>query len=139
VTDLIYGPQTPAVQALISRASRLTPDEVTALAVAGAADWVAGSAAWNAAINAVAAARDVGAAWAAGSAAWNAAMDAVAAAGASVSAARDAVAAAGDAALALVVRGLISEDHYRILTGPWARVVGRVHPDDPDRRGSLDA
>jgi hypothetical protein len=42
--------------------------------------------------------------------------------------------AAGDAAwyaaCALLVRDLISAEHYRILTGPWASVIGPVHPLD---------
>lgn len=54
---------------------------------------------------------------AARSAAWNAVMDAVRS-------------AARDAAFALVVRDLISEEHYATLTGPWASVIGPVHPDD---------
>lgn len=44
-------------------------------------------------------------------------------------------AAVGDAAWALVVRDLISEngftqEHYDLLTGPWAAVFGPAHPDD---------
>ena len=50
-------------------------------------------------------------------------------------AARD---AAGAAAGALVVRDLIgqhgfTQEHYDLLTAPWATVIGRVHPDDADR------
>ena len=41
--------------------------------------------------------------------------------------------AAWDAAFALVVRDLISEEHYATLTGPWASVIGPVHPDDEER------
>ena len=38
-----------------------------------------------------------------------------------------------DATLALVVRDLITKDHYDLLTGPWAQVIGPAHPDDPTR------
>jgi hypothetical protein len=142
VTDLIYGPQTPAVQALISRASRLTPDETTRLAAAWNAvatpqnaAWIAMSATRAAAWNAVATPQN--AAWIAMSAAvatdWNAAGTAT------WSTAASAAQAVVDAALALAVRGLIPDVDYLILTGPWARVVGRVHPDDPDRQVTLDA
>lgn len=47
--------------------------------------------------------------------------------------------AARDAAWALVVRDLIgrgrfTQEHYDILTGPWRKVVGPIHPDDEDMR-----
>jgi hypothetical protein len=46
-------------------------------------------------------------------------------------AARDAAgAAAGDAAWALVVRDLISPEHFDTLYGPWATVVGEATPCD---------
>jgi hypothetical protein len=129
MTDLIYGPQTPAVQALISRASRLTPDETTRLAAAWAtwdavtaartamtaARTAAWNATWNAAMNAMITARD---------AAWNA-----------EDATGDAAWAAGDAtgaaALGLAVRDLIPDDVYRTLTHPWAEAIGPAHPNDP--------
>lgn len=60
------------------------------------------------------------AAWAATQPAMAAARDAEAAAWA----------AAWSAAFALALRGELDEDTYRTLTGPWALVVGRVHPDD---------
>jgi hypothetical protein len=118
MTDLIYGPQTPAVQALISRASRLTPDETTRLAAA----WdIAAVAARSIARNVVrAAAQDATRydAWAlAGDAAWKATGTM---AGAVVI----------DTAFALVVRDLIPDDAYRTLTGPWAEVIGPAHPND---------
>ena len=45
--------------------------------------------------------------------------------------------AAGGAAVALVVRDLISPDgftqeHYDILTGPWRQIIGPIHPDDDE-------
>jgi hypothetical protein len=110
----------PHVQALIARARTLTGDELTALADAWAASWAAS---WDAAC---AAARDADA-WAVACAdAWAVAV-----------AARDAACAAGDAALALSTRDQLPPEHYRALTGLTirARVIGRVHPDDPDRRG----
>ena len=42
--------------------------------------------------------------------------------------------AAGDAGLALVVRDLISVEHYDALTGPWRTIIGPIHPDDPDNK-----
>ena len=70
---------------------------------------------------------------------WDAAW--VAAGAAAWCAARDAAWDAGwDAAMALSVRDLIgqysySQEHYDLLTGPWATVIGPVHPDDEARRG----
>lgn len=51
-------------------------------------------------------------------------------------AARD---AAWDAAGALVIRDLIGQHgftqaHYDLLTVPWRRTIGPIHPDDPDLR-----
>ena len=111
------GPQGEQVAALIDRAGKLTVDESEKLDAAGVA---AGDAAWVAAENA---ARD--AAWnAARDAAWNAVENAVRVA---------ARYAAGDAALALVVRDIITKEHYDLLTGPWAQAIGSAHPDDPTR------
>ena len=121
VTDVdladTFGPQWEQVVALVRRAAVLTADEVTDLAVAWATAWAA---AWNAA-GAAARAAARAAAWAAaGDAAWAAAGD-----------------AARAAAVALVVRHVIgqhgfTQDHYDLLTGPWRKVVGPVHPDDKD-------
>ena len=44
-------------------------------------------------------------------------------------AARD---AARDAAGALVVRDILTTDHYDTLTRAWRTVIGPIHPDDPD-------
>jgi hypothetical protein len=112
---LALGPNGEAIAALIERAGRLTWDEVERLAAArvaarDAAEVAARDAAWDAARGAAR-----GAAWdAAGDAAW------VAAWGAARVAARD---AAWVAARALVVRDLISKEHFNVLYGPWA-VVG---------------
>jgi hypothetical protein len=114
------GPQGEHLAALIDRCRALTDDEARQLAAArDAARTTAGAAAW-------AAARD--AAW---TAAWTAR-----------DAARDAAwtapwTAARDAARALTVRDLIgqhefTQDHYDLLTGPWRRAIGRLHPDDAD-------
>jgi hypothetical protein len=109
------GPQGEAVAALIDRAGRFTADEVERLAAAWAAAWVAVRDAARAAGRAAAG----DAAWAAARAAGRAAArDAAgAAAGAAV------WAAAGDAAWALLVRDLITAEHFNTLYGPWASVI----------------
>ena len=121
------GPQSAQIATLIARAATLTPDEARRLRAAWADG---GGAAWGAAWDA---ARD--AAW---GAAWDAARDAAwdAARGAARGAARDAVwdaarDAVWDAARALIVRDLISTEHYDTLTTPWRTVIGPIHPDDP--------
>jgi hypothetical protein len=140
--DLIYGPQTPAVQALISRANRLTFSEFTRLADAWAARAATGDAR-DAAWAATGVARD--AAWAATGdardAAWAATGDAARSSAKNVvrkstrkSTRTTALAVIVDAVLALVVRDLIPDDVYRTLIGPWAEVIGPAHPDDPDCR-----
>lgn len=104
------GPQGEQVAALIARAGKLTASEAEKLAFA-----------WEAArVDARDAARD---------AAWNATWDAArnAACDAVWDAAWD-TAAAKDAALALVVRDLISKEHYDQLTGPWMQVIGPGYP-----------
>ena len=138
-----FGPQWEAIVVLVRRAAALTVDEALGLSAARAAAWDAARAAAAAAAGAAAgvaareaarvaareaaraaagdAARD--AAWAA---AWDAAWDAAwAAAGV----------AAADAAWALAVRDFIGQhdliqEHYDLLTRPWASVIGSVHPDD---------
>ena len=82
---------------------------------------------------------DAGALYAARFAAWDAAWDAAwyAAWGAAWYAARGAARfAAGVAAEALVCRDLIAstftQEHYDLLTGPWRRAIGAVHPDDAE-------
>ena len=116
------GPQGAELVALFA-AIRGASHERLQRAAARDAAW---SAAW-------AAAR--GAAWgAARGAAWGAAQGAVwgAAQGAVWDAARD---AARDAAWGLSVRDLIgaagwTREHYNRLVGPWASVMGAVHPND---------
>ncbi len=121
------NPQAAQIDALIERAGRLTAVECERLvavrfAVRFAA-WVAGRGAGRdaAVVAARVAARD--AAW---EAAWFAAR----------AAAWVAARAAATAAAALVVRDLIDEATpwnraaYDLLTGPWRRVIGPVHPDD---------
>ena len=114
------NPQAAEIDALISRAGRLTDGEIKRLEAAR--DAAGRYAAWDAA-------RD--AAWdAARDAAWDAAWDAV----------REGRYVAGReaarAARALVVRDLIDETTawnqaaYDLLSGPWRRVVGSIHPDD---------
>ena len=105
------GPQGRELARLVERVGSLTADETRDLYAAWGAAW---DAAWDAARDA---ARD-----AAGCAAGRAAG-------------RAAGYAAGYAAGALVARDLIGQhgftvDHYRTLTGPLAKVIGPVHPDD---------
>jgi hypothetical protein len=135
--------QPSTIQALIARARTLTGGELTALADAWDARDIAGDAARDA-VRAVAwaagtAARAArAAAWATGVAVEDAARDTAWAAG-DARAAWAATMAAGNAAraaaLALALRDQLPQDVYDVLTGPWARVIGRVHPDDPDRQG----
>ena len=107
----VFGPQWEQVCVLVLRAVRLTPDEAGALyAARDAARGAAWDAAWGAAWDA---------AWVvAWDAAWDAAWD-----------------VARDAASVLIIRDLIgshgfTQAHYDLLTGPWRKVIGPVHPDD---------
>ena len=127
------GPQGVHVVAVLERACHLTLDEVRALAPARAAAWLAArDAARDAALG--------GALGGALAAAWDAAWDAALVAawsydelGAALAAARDATRdAARDAAGALVVRDILTTDHYDTLTRAWRTVIGPIHPDDPD-------
>jgi hypothetical protein len=112
------GPNGEAVAALITRAAAITPAQARAL---GAATDAAGDAAGDAARDAAGDAAGDAARYAARDAAGDAARDAAG------DAARDAY-AAGDAASvaarALVVADLITDDHFRILHGPWQTVMG---------------
>ena len=105
------GPQGQQLAALLDRIAGITQDEVRELLSAQAnAGGVARDAAWDAV---------GGVAWdAVGVAAWVAAWDAVGVA--ARDAARDAAwGAVWDAALAVLVRDLISEDHFVALTKSW--------------------
>jgi hypothetical protein len=106
---LALGPQGAQLRDLVGQASSLTEPQVRGLAAAWDAAWDAdGAAAWDAAR---AAAR---------AAAWDAAWD------------------ADGAADGLQSRDLIGtrpgwdQSAYDLLTGPWRRVVGRIHPDDEE-------
>lgn len=112
------GPQGAEIVALVERCKSLTHDESVRLA---AARNTASNAAWVAAWDVV---RNTASA-AARHAAWDAASDAAwdTASVASWDAARDAV-------WALVVRDLISTEHYDTLTMPWRTTIGPIHPDD---------
>jgi hypothetical protein len=150
---LALGPQGEHVAALIQRAGVLSAAEAGGLHAArdAARDAAAFAALYAAAYAAGTAARYAGraAAWvAAGAAAQDAAgtplgaTAGTAAQDAALAAAWDsawdsaqdaALDAAWDAARALVVRDLIgqyAQDHYDLLTRPWASVIGPVHPDD---------
>jgi hypothetical protein len=127
------NPQAAQIDVLIERAGRLTSVECDRLAADWTAAWeAAGDAAWDAA-------RD-----AAREAAWFAARDAVQAWAAVGDAAWDAAWFAADVVGALVVRDLIEEATpwdwaaYDLLTGPWRRVIGSVHPDDEGASPCVD-
>lgn len=122
----LYGPNGAEVKALIERAKRLTPDEIRQLAAAWIEDdaWFA---AWDAAYTA---AEDSvrNTAWAIASdttrnviwddknarlsGSWHAAMPTTA------------------AALALVVKDLVSQEHFDILYAPWREVIERQTDND---------
>jgi hypothetical protein len=108
-SHLALGPNGREVAALIDRAGRLTPEEAELLYGVWGARWnAAGNAAWDVAGGA---ARN--AAWvAAGNAASNAAGNAAAGVAARI------------AASALVVRDLITLEHFDTLYGPWESVIG---------------
>ena len=117
-SHIALGPQGEYIAALIDRSGRLTGTQMNQLSIAGAA---AESAAWDAAE----------------SAAWDAAKAAVR--DAAKAAVRDAAwytawDAAWDAAEALLVRDLISTEHYDTLTRSWRTIIGPIHPDDDDTR-----
>ena len=108
------GPQGVQVAALIERCATLTADDVRRLDATRDAAWDA----WDATRAARVAARD---------AAWGAALDATA---------------------GLMCRDLIGQypgwdqDAYNLLTGPWRRTIGPIHPDDAPMsdylRGRID-
>jgi hypothetical protein len=114
--DEEHGHQTEAIRALISRVRQLTPGEVTAL---GAAWERSVSTQRDAAVHAVLAVQSD--ARAVRAVIWRVVPDDTG------YATRYAVV---DAALALVARGLIPDDAYDALTGPWAEVIGPAHPND---------
>jgi len=100
---MALGPNGEAVAALLERVRAMTPKQIRRLDAAwDAARDAARVAAWVAAWNAARVAARVAAGVAAGDAAWNAAWN-----------------AAGDAALGLVVRDLISTEHFDRLTQPF--------------------
>jgi hypothetical protein len=116
--ELKYGPQTAEVEALLERVRTLSDAEVLALREAwNATPGEAWCEAWRWVWGALHAAR------------LEAAVD---------DAANDAWRGAPlDAVLALIARDLITPDkftqaHYDLLTGPWRKVIGKVHPDDAE-------
>jgi hypothetical protein len=143
----LFGPQGEAVVALIERARTITNAEAKKLYAAwggtGYAAWDAtGHAAWDAtwyaAWDAARSAARYAARYAAWNATWYAAWDATwyATWGGIGYAPRD---AAGYAAGALILRDIVgtkgwTQDVYDLLTAPWAKVIGRAHPDDRDRK-----
>ena len=123
VTDVelaeTFGPQWVHVLKLVRRAALLTPAEAVALDVAWEAAKIPS---WECELDSVGIAR------------WDAAgVAAGIAAGESLENA--AWAPAWNAAGALAVRNLVGEANftqarYDLLTGPWASVIGPVHPED---------
>ena len=110
-TDAL-GPQGADVAALIDRCRHLTGDDLVRLVAAcGAACGAARGAAWDAAWDAARGAACGAASNAARAAAWDAARAAVG---------------------ALVVRDVISREHYDALTLPWRDAIGPIHPDDTE-------
>jgi hypothetical protein len=127
---MVFGPQGEQVVALIERAARLTSDEAKQLSLArdgalvvardtakGTARSTARSAARTGARDAATRGVTVDMPWAGG---WFAARN-----------------AAIEVAMALVVRDLIGSSgftqvHYDLLTRPWRKVIGKVHPDDAE-------
>ena len=114
---LALGPQGPLLVALVERAGQITADEAQRLAAARAAAWdaaraAAGAAAWDAARAA------------AGDAAWDAAR----------AAAWDAARAAAGLASRDLIGTTFTQEQYDLLTGPWRKAIGPIHPDDTDLR-----
>lgn len=112
--ETTFGPQWEPIVALVRRAAVLTADEALQLDAAWDAAW---GTAWYAAWDAVWGAARGAAREAAWGTAWYAARGAV---------------------QGLVVRDLIgshgfTQSNYDLLTGPWAKVIGPVHPDDTPR------
>ena len=126
------NPQAAQIDALIVRAGRLTSVECDRLATATVRFEV--RVAVRVAVRGAADAARGAARFADWDAAW------VAVRGAARDAARDtdwdAAWFAADVAVALVVRDLIDEGTrwdraaYDLLTGPWRRIIGPIHPDD---------
>ena len=116
------NPQAVEIDALIERAGRLTKGKINALD--RARDQIVAMSNWDIAldIDDLDEARDAEA-----DIIWASALDTI----------RDVECfAVADAALALCIRDLINENTpwnqaaYDFYTGPWAKVVGKVHPDD---------
>jgi hypothetical protein len=142
------GPQGVQVAACIERCATLTADDVRRLGAAwdtiwGATPGATRDATRGPARGATRATRD--AAWdAACDAAWGATRDATRgpARGATRATRGPAWDAACDAACALLARDLIGEypgwdqGAYDLLTGPWRRTIGPLHPDDAPVAGA---
>jgi hypothetical protein len=124
-----YGPQTEQIEDLIARIEVATGEQLRQIAVVYDDDCA--TVAYAAAAHVIARTAAHTVAIAASDAAYLAASDAAHFADTGTDTA-DAVA---DAAYALAIRHLISEDgftweHYRTLTDPVAFVLGALHPED---------
>ena len=112
----LFGPQGRQVLDIIEQVSHLTSAQIEGLAAARDAAW---DAALYAALDAAWGAAQGASRGAAMYAAWNAAMYAAQGAAAQGAAAQDAV-------YGLLVKDLISVEHFRTLTGPWTQVMGQI-------------
>lgn len=108
------GPQGVHVAALLEQCGRLTGSEFSSAKAAWTTAWAG---AWTA---------SQAEAWTADGTARGAAWDVV------WNVAWSLCDAAEGAAFALLVRDLISTEHYDTLTMPWRQTIGRIHPDDPE-------
>ena len=133
----LFGPQGREVAAIIDRAEHLTGAQIEDLTAAwSAAQYPARVAALDAALGAARdAARDVARVAARGAArhaAWDVTWVAVLGAtyGAAYGAAQDSALStahgARDVVLGWLVKDLISDEHFRTLTGPWEQVMGPI-------------
>lgn len=110
--ELIYGPNTAAVQRVIERCKTLTDDEVERLVAA----WYAHRGeSWYAASNAAETAARSEDWYAASDAAWDAAGKVAQSQG---------WFALGDALIAYIVQDLITAEQFDLLAGPWLSVIG---------------
>ena len=121
--DLEFGPNTAAVQAILDRATQLTPDEENRMGAPKTPYWhTVVDVAWGTA-------RGTGRRDALRAAVW----DAPGATG------WETTTTVWGAALAELVRGRISEHHYDMLMIPWRVVVGHATTEQPKHLGTRPA
>jgi hypothetical protein len=115
------------VATILARAQTLTADECSALGAAWLTCYRADVRSAARLTAGAVAGREWSAAWTMTRAAWYAAGP---------SAVYHVRCAIADTVLALGTRDEIDRDVYDALTWAWGLVFGKVHPDDPDRRGT---